>query len=121
MAMDDIVGVCDDFDERDDEGAESLGKGADARGTGGSRSISLRVATVLGLQRTGGRRPWLTMQWYQALLVIKTFRAGDHISVGELAEQLMIRDHSAASWSRVSFKPNWSSAKPIHPTVVDRS
>ena len=38
----------------------------------------------------------LTMQWYQALLVIKTFRAGDHISVGELAEQLMIRDHSAA-------------------------
>jgi len=38
----------------------------------------------------------LTMQWYQALLVIKTFRGGDHISVGELAEQLMIRDHSAA-------------------------
>ncbi len=38
----------------------------------------------------------LTMQWYQALLVIKTFRADDHISVGELAEQLMIRDHSAA-------------------------
>ena len=36
------------------------------------------------------------MQWYQALLVIKTFRSGDHISVGELAEQLMIRDHSAA-------------------------
>jgi DNA-binding MarR family transcriptional regulator len=38
----------------------------------------------------------LTMQWYQALLVIKTVRADDHISVGELAEQLMIRDHSAA-------------------------
>jgi len=38
----------------------------------------------------------VTMQWYQALLVIKTFRADDHISVGELAEQLMIRDHSAA-------------------------
>jgi DNA-binding MarR family transcriptional regulator len=38
----------------------------------------------------------LTMQWYQALLVVKTYRAGDHISVGELAEQLMIRDHSAA-------------------------
>jgi DNA-binding MarR family transcriptional regulator len=37
-----------------------------------------------------------TMQWYQALLVIKTFAGGDHISVGELAEQLMIRDHSAA-------------------------
>jgi DNA-binding MarR family transcriptional regulator len=38
----------------------------------------------------------LTMQWYQALLVIKTSRHGEHISVGELAEQLMIRDHSAA-------------------------
>lgn len=38
----------------------------------------------------------LTMQRYQALLVIKTFRAGEHISVGELAEQLMVRDHSAA-------------------------
>jgi DNA-binding MarR family transcriptional regulator len=38
----------------------------------------------------------LTMQWYQALLVVKAHRGGDHISVGELAEQLMIRDHSAA-------------------------
>lgn len=38
----------------------------------------------------------LTPQRYQALLVIKTYRAGRHISVGELAEQLMIRDHSAA-------------------------
>ncbi|PWB83237.1 MAG: MarR family transcriptional regulator [Methylocystaceae bacterium] len=38
----------------------------------------------------------LTMQRYQALLVIKTYRAGEHISVGELAEQLMIKDHSAA-------------------------
>jgi DNA-binding MarR family transcriptional regulator len=38
----------------------------------------------------------MTMQWYQALLVIKTHRGDDHISVGDLAEQLMIRDHSAA-------------------------
>ncbi|MEF3366242.1 MarR family transcriptional regulator [Methylocystis sp. 9N] len=38
----------------------------------------------------------VTMQWYQALLVVRTFRKGAHISVGELAEQLMIRDHSAA-------------------------
>lgn len=38
----------------------------------------------------------ITMQWYQALLVIKTFPGGGHISVGQLAEQLMIRDHSAA-------------------------
>lgn len=38
----------------------------------------------------------VTLQWYQALLVIRTYQSGDHISVGELAEQLMIRDHSAA-------------------------
>jgi DNA-binding MarR family transcriptional regulator len=38
----------------------------------------------------------LTMQWYQALLVVKTHGENAHISVGELAEQLMIRDHSAA-------------------------
>lgn len=38
----------------------------------------------------------VTMQWYQALLVIKTYREGEPISVGELAGELMIRDHSAA-------------------------
>ena len=38
----------------------------------------------------------VTLQWYQALLVIRTYPNGGHISVGELAEQLMIRDHSAA-------------------------
>ncbi len=38
----------------------------------------------------------MTMQWYQALLVIKTYREGEPISVGELAGELMIRDHSAA-------------------------
>ncbi|MGD9656165.1 MAG: MarR family winged helix-turn-helix transcriptional regulator [Methylocystis sp.] len=38
----------------------------------------------------------VTMQWYQALLVVHTYQGAKHISVGELAEQLMIRDHSAA-------------------------
>jgi DNA-binding MarR family transcriptional regulator len=38
----------------------------------------------------------MTMQWYQALLVIKTYREGEPITVGELAGELMIRDHSAA-------------------------
>ena len=37
----------------------------------------------------------LTTQRYQALLVIKTY-CGEHISVGELAEELMIKDNSAA-------------------------
>ena len=36
-----------------------------------------------------------TMQWYQALLVIKTFNSDAPITVGELAEQLMICHHSA--------------------------
>jgi len=35
------------------------------------------------------------MQWYQALLVIKTFNSDAPITVGELAEQLRIRHHSA--------------------------
>jgi DNA-binding MarR family transcriptional regulator len=38
----------------------------------------------------------VTVHWYQALLVVRTFRGAKHISVGELADQLMIRDHSAA-------------------------
>jgi len=49
-------------------------------------AFSERAAAELGM----------TMQWYQALLVIKTAGAGEHISVGKLAEQLMIKDHSAA-------------------------
>jgi DNA-binding MarR family transcriptional regulator len=38
----------------------------------------------------------VTMQWYQALLVIRTFNSDSPITVGELASQLMIRHHSAA-------------------------
>jgi DNA-binding MarR family transcriptional regulator len=38
----------------------------------------------------------MTSQWYQALLVIKTRGAERPVSVGELAEELMIKDHSAA-------------------------
>ncbi|MFY9655423.1 MAG: MarR family transcriptional regulator [Methylocystis sp.] len=36
-----------------------------------------------------------TTQWYQALLVIKTFDSKEPITVGALAKKLMIRDHSA--------------------------
>ena len=37
-----------------------------------------------------------TMQWYQAMLVISDFESPHpQISIGELAEQLIIRDHSA--------------------------
>lgn len=37
----------------------------------------------------------MTMQWYQALLTIKTFKSSAAISIGELAEELMIKNHSA--------------------------
>ena len=37
----------------------------------------------------------ITMQWYQAMLVIRTQNANARVSIGELAESLMIRDHSA--------------------------
>ena len=38
----------------------------------------------------------MTTQWYQALLVIKTRGAERPVSVGDLAEELLIKDHSAA-------------------------
>lgn len=37
----------------------------------------------------------ITMQWYQALLTIKTYKGTAEISIGELAEELMIKNHSA--------------------------
>lgn len=37
----------------------------------------------------------LTPQQHQALLAIKGFPARDYVSVGELAEQLQLRHHSA--------------------------
>ena len=94
--MDDIMGVCDDFDERNQRRPRISRYRADAGGAGGSRSISLALRRFLAFSEQAAADLGLTVQWYQALLVTKTFRSGDHISVGELAEQLMIRDHSAA-------------------------
>lgn len=37
----------------------------------------------------------ITMQWYQALLTIRTFKSNSAISIGELADELMIKKHSA--------------------------
>ena len=38
----------------------------------------------------------MTMQWYHALLVVKTSGGDAPVSVGRLAELLRIKDHSAA-------------------------
>lgn len=59
-------------------------------------SFRYALRKFLAFSEAAAAEVGLTMQWYQALLVVKTYRGGDHISVGELAEQLMIRDHSAA-------------------------
>lgn len=56
----------------------------------------LALRKFLAFSESASAEVGLTMQWYQALLVIRTFHGGGNISVGELAEQLMIRDHSAA-------------------------
>ena len=79
-----------------DEGAESLGKEPTQEELAALARFRFALRRFLAFSEQAAADLGLTMQWYQALLVIKTFRAGDHISVGELAEQLMIRDHSAA-------------------------
>ena len=55
---------------------------------------SLREFLAFSEQAAAGMG--MTMQWYQALLVIKTRGVERPLSVGELAEALMIKDHSAA-------------------------
>ncbi len=59
-------------------------------------SFRFALRSFLAFSEQAAAELGLTMQWYQALLVIKTYPKDDHITVGELAEQLMIRDHSAA-------------------------
>jgi DNA-binding MarR family transcriptional regulator len=59
-------------------------------------NFRLTLRKFLAFSEAAAAEIGLTMQWYQALLVIKTHQQGEHISVGELAEQLMTRDHSAA-------------------------
>jgi DNA-binding MarR family transcriptional regulator len=59
-------------------------------------NFRLALRKFLAFSEAAAADMGLTMQWYQALLVIKTFPGDGHISVGELADQLMIRDHSAA-------------------------
>jgi DNA-binding MarR family transcriptional regulator len=78
------------------EGAESLGKEPTQEELAALARFRFALRRFLAFSEQAAADLGLTMQWYQALLVIKTFRSGDHISVGELAEQLMIRDHSAA-------------------------
>jgi DNA-binding MarR family transcriptional regulator len=49
----------------------------------------------LGFSEAAARAAGLTPQQHQALLAIKGFPGRDHVSVGELAERLLLRHHSA--------------------------
>lgn len=49
----------------------------------------------LGFSQAAARAAGLTPQQHQALLAIKGFPARDYVSVGELAERLQLRHHSA--------------------------
>lgn len=77
-----------------DSGAEESAPTADELAALGEFRFVLRRFLVFSEQAAA--QEGLTMQWYQALLVIKTSGGREPISVGELAQQLMIRDHSAA-------------------------
>ena len=96
MAMDDIVGVVTISTNSTNEGPESLEKEPTPHDLEALARFRLALRQFLAFSEQAASEVGLTVQWYQALLVIKTFRFGDDISVGELAEQLMIRDHSAA-------------------------
>ena len=78
------------------EGPESIGMEPTQEELEALARFRVALRRFLAFSEQAAAEIGLTMQWYQALLVIKTFRFGDHISVGELAAQLMIRDHSAA-------------------------
>ena len=49
----------------------------------------------LDFSEKAARKAGLTPRQHQALLVIKGYRGGDPISVGDLAERLIIHHHSA--------------------------
>jgi DNA-binding MarR family transcriptional regulator len=49
----------------------------------------------LDFSEKAARKAGLTPRQHQALLVIKGYRGGDPISVGDLAERLVIHHHSA--------------------------
>jgi DNA-binding MarR family transcriptional regulator len=49
----------------------------------------------LHFSETAAQATGITPQWHQALLAIKGFPGRDQITVGELAERLQLRHHSA--------------------------
>ncbi len=58
-------------------------------------SFRLAMRRFLAFSQAAAERAGLTARQHQALLAIKGFPGGDAITIGELAERLLIRHHSA--------------------------
>jgi DNA-binding MarR family transcriptional regulator len=54
-----------------------------------------RLRRFLSFSETAARNAGLTPQQHQALLAIKGFSSAEPVSVGELAEFLLVRHHTA--------------------------
>ena len=52
----------------------------------------------LHFSEEAARAAGITPQQHQALLAVKGFPGRDCVTVGELAERLQLRHHSAAGW-----------------------
>jgi DNA-binding MarR family transcriptional regulator len=58
-------------------------------------ALRLALRRFLGFSEKAARGAGLTPQQHQALLAIKGFPGRDYVSIGELAESLQLRHHSA--------------------------
>jgi DNA-binding MarR family transcriptional regulator len=54
-----------------------------------------QLRLFLRFSEDAAKRAGVTPQQYQALLAIKGFPGREHVTIGEIAEQLQIRHHSA--------------------------
>lgn len=58
-------------------------------------AFRFRLRQFLRFSENAALAAGVTAQQYQALLVIKGFPGRDHVTIGELADRLLIRHHSA--------------------------
>jgi DNA-binding MarR family transcriptional regulator len=70
-------------------------------------SLRYALRQFLRFSEEAAHTAGLTPQQHQALLVIKGFPGRDHVTVGELAERLQIRHHSAVGLADRLVKHNY--------------
>lgn len=78
----------------EEEGLESMAHDPTPAELAALANFRFALRRFLAFSEQAAAKMGMTPQWYQALLVVKT--TTHDISVGELAKELMIRDHSAA-------------------------